>query len=82
MSGREQPARCIDSSGDFGLVGEIQLVFAGEHLVREVAQSIMSDSRVFFRARISTPPAGSRADGSNARARSSDTGSSGRHRRA
>jgi len=26
------------------------LVFAGEHLVREVAQSIMSDSRVSFRA--------------------------------
>src|ERR1017187_3694967 len=49
-SSREQSARCVDSSGDFGLVGEIQLVLAGEHLVREVAQSIMSDSRVSFRA--------------------------------
>ena len=48
--GREQSARCVDSSRDFGLVGEIQLVFAGEHLVREVAKSIVSDSRISFRA--------------------------------
>ena len=32
------------------LVGKIQLVFAGEHLVREVAQSVVSDGSVFLRA--------------------------------
>ena len=48
----EQAARRIDSRRDFSFIGQTQLVFASEYLVREVAQSIMGDSRVSFRAQL------------------------------
>jgi hypothetical protein len=47
---RKQPARRVNSCCDFSFVGKVQLIFAGEYLVREVAQSIVSNGCVLFRA--------------------------------
>ena len=48
--GREQPAGRFDARCNFSLIGKVQLVFAGEYLVREVAQSIVSNGSVPLRA--------------------------------
>jgi len=45
---REQAPRGVDSRCDFSRVGEIQLVFAGKHPIREVTQSIVRNSRISF----------------------------------
>ena len=49
-SGREPPAGRFDPCCDFILVGEVQLIFTGEHLMGEVARSIVGDSSVPLRA--------------------------------
>ena len=48
--GREQPSRHVNSCSEFSFSGQIQVVFARQHLVGEVTQSIVGDSRVFLRA--------------------------------
>src|SRR4051794_6640567 len=49
-AGREQSPGLVDTLGEVAHARQIQLVFARQHLIAEIAQSVVRDGGVFFGA--------------------------------